>query len=243
MAAKLSITDPSANISDTAPKATAADVTHTAIKAAIGSVPGIGSAAAEVFSSIITPPLSKRKDEWIESIVEGLKNLKDQVDDFSIENLKDDEVFITTVSYATQIAIRNHQAEKLNALKNAILNTALRNAPDDDLQLIFLNYIDTSTEWHLRILAFLDSPQGWFEENGRQPPNIHMGAKSSVLENAFEELRGKRTFYDLIVEDLNVKQLIGTNSLHTMMSGGGIMQSVTTGIGAQFLAFISDPDL
>lgn len=243
MAEKLSITNPSANISDTAPKATAADATHTAIKAAMSSVPVFGNAASELFSSIVSPPLSKRKDEWIESIVEGLKNLQDQVDDFSIDNLRDDEVFITTISYATQIAIRNHQAEKLNALKNAVLNATLRNAPDDDLQLIFLNYIDTSTEWHLRILAFLDNPQGWFDQNDSRPPSLSMGAKAYVLEAAFTELRGNRRFYDLIVDDLNAKKLIGTNSLHVTMSGSGIMQSVTTAIGSQFLAFISDPNL
>lgn len=243
MAEKLSITDPSANISDKAPKATAADATHTAVKAMIGSVPGFGNAAAEVFSSIITPPLSKRKDEWIESIVDGLKNLQEQVDGFSITELKDNEVFITTVSYASQIAIRNHQAEKLKALKNAVLNSTLPNAPEDDLQLIFLNYIDTATEWHLRILKFLDDPQNWFGENDKQAPNISSGSIARVLEEAFEELRGNRKFYDLIVEDLNVKQLLGTNSLHGLVTGSGIMQPRTTEIGTEFLDFISNPDV
>jgi len=237
-----SITDPSANIRDTAPRATAKDVVHTAVKAALASIPDYGGAASEIFSMIITPPLSKRKDEWIESIVEGLKNLEKTVEGFSVENLKDDESFITTVAHASQIAVLNHKKEKLEALRNAVLNTALQNAPDDDLQVIFLGYIDTFTEWHLRILKFLDDPQDWFHDNGKGVPNIHTGATSTVLEAAFEDLRGKKDFYGLLVKDLNAKGLLTVDSLHTMMSAGGVMAQRTTAYGQEFIEFISDPN-
>lgn len=243
MTKNLSLTDPSANISDAAPKATKGDVAHTAAKAAIAAIPAIGGSAAEFFSLIVSPPISKRRDEWIESIVEGLRNLEKQIDDFSVEGLKDDESFITTVSHATQIALRNHQAEKMNALKNAVLNSALPNAPDDDLQLIFLGYVDSSTEWHLRILKFLDDPSEWLKQNRIPAPNIHMGATSTVLETAFQDLKGKRPFYDLIVKDLYGKGLLGVDSLHTMMSASGVMAQRTTPFGKQFIDFVSEPEL
>lgn len=243
MTKHLSITDPSANIDDAAPKTTKADVVHTAAKAAIAAVPLVGGSAAELFSLIITPPLSKRRDEWIESIVEGLKNLEDRLDGFSVENLKDDDSFTTTVLYASQIAVRNHQEEKLKALKNAVLNSALHNEPDDDLQAIFLGYVDTSTGWHLRILKFLDDPQDWLSQNGIAAPNIHMGATSTVLETAFQDLRGKRPFYDLIVKDLHSKGLLGVDSLHTIMSASGVMAQRTTPFGKQFIDFVSEPEV
>ena len=67
------------------------------------------------------------------------------------------ENFMTTVTYATIIALRNHQAEKLETLRNAVLNTALSPIVEEDLQHIFLNYIDELTLWHLRVLKFLDN--------------------------------------------------------------------------------------
>lgn len=239
----LSVTDPSANISDSAPKATSADVAHTIVKSAVASVPLVGGAAAEAFSLIINEPLSKRRDEWIESVVAALKNLEKQVDGFSVENLKDDESFITAVVHASQIAIRTHQREKLNALKNALLNSALPNSPDDDLKLIFLDYVNSATEWHLRILNFLDDPSRYYEANEIAVPNMSAGTISTVMVAALNDLRDRRGFYDLIVKDLHAKGLLGIDSLHTMMTGNGIMQSRTTDFGRQFLGFISAPNL
>ena len=125
------------------PKAGAGDVAHTVVKAGLSAIPFIGGPAAEIFSAIIVPPLSKRRNEWIESIAKGLKTLEEKIDNFNIEALSQNEMFITTVMHASQAAIRNHQKEKLEALRNAVLNAALPNAPEEDIQLMFLNYIVT----------------------------------------------------------------------------------------------------
>lgn len=132
------------------------DLAYTIVKAGISAVPIVGGPATELFSAIITPPLSRRRDAWIESIAEGLERLVQKVDGFRIEDLAENKSFITIVMHASQIAIRNHQGEKLEALRNAILNSALVNPIEDDLQLIFLKFIDDLTPWHFRILEFLN---------------------------------------------------------------------------------------
>lgn len=60
--------------------------------------------------------------------------------------------------HATQIALRSHQTEKLNALRNAIVNVAKGSAPDEVLQNVFLNFVDSFTEMHLKILKVFQSP-------------------------------------------------------------------------------------
>ena len=50
------------------PKLETKDVAHKAGKVILSLIPGIGGAAAEIFSTIIIPPLSKRRDEWIKCI-------------------------------------------------------------------------------------------------------------------------------------------------------------------------------
>ena len=147
------------------PKAGAGNIAHIVAKAGLSTIPIIGGSAAEIFSAIIVPPLSKRRDEWVESIANGLKAIEEKVDDFNIEALSQNEMFITTVMHASQAAIRNHQKEKLEALRNAVLNAALPNAPEEDIQLMFLNFVDSLTPWHLRILKFFDNPQEWGRRN------------------------------------------------------------------------------
>jgi len=60
--------------------------------------------------------------------------------------------------HASQVAIRNHQSGKLEALRNAVLDSALSNEPEEDMQLMFLNFVDVLTLSHLRMLKlYFDS--------------------------------------------------------------------------------------
>lgn len=223
------------------PKLETKDVAYKAGKAVLSLIPGIGGAAAEIFSTIIVPPLSKRRDEWIESIAEGLRELVEKVEGFKIEELAKNDIFITTVMHAYQMAIRNHQKEKLEALRNAILNSALPNPPEEDLQLMFLNFVDLFTTWHFRILMFLNKPIVWAEKHGvRFPPTLedYLG---ETLEIAFPELKGKKDFYTLIENDLDIRELISIGNPRRPIAKPYLPKSFTTDIGKQFIKFITPP--
>ena len=223
------------------PKPTKGDAAHKAAKIALSGIPWIGGPIAELFNTVIAPPLAKRRDKWLESIYEGLKTLEEKVKGFKIENLKDNEMFVTTVMHATQVAIRNHQKEKLEALRNAVLNAASPNAPEEDLQLMFLNWVDELTTWHLRILKFFENPKAWGEKHGITYPDWEFGAPSTVLEHSFAELRGHRDFHDQIVKDLYSKGLMNIESLHTTMTKQGMFAPRITDTGRQFITFITLP--
>lgn len=119
---------------------------------------GGAALAVELFSQTFAPPLEKRRDKWLMSIFEKLQELEQKVDGFSAESLAENEQFITTLIQATQIAIQNHQEEKLTALRNAVLNAALPNSIQEDLQVIFLNWINRLSNYHIKVLIFLDNP-------------------------------------------------------------------------------------
>ena len=223
------------------PKAGVKDVAHTIAKASISAIPVFGGPAAEIFSAIIVPPLSKRRDEWIESIVEGLKGLEKEVKGFKIEELSKKETFITTVMHASQAAIRNHQEEKLEALRNAVLNAALPNSPEEDMQLMFLNFVDLLTPWHLRILKLFQNPQEWAQKQGTDYSDRITGSPSVVLEDAFPELCGRDEFCGLLVKDLYSRGLMNGDTLKGMMSIQGMLASRTTSMGNQFIEFITSP--
>lgn len=213
------------------PKQSKGDVAHALTKAGLSAVPIVGGPGVELFQLVVQPPLEKRRTEWMEQVAEGLKKL--EATGLSIESLRDNEQFVSAVMHASQIALRTHQEEKRQALRNALLNVASGQAPDEALQLMFLNFIDVFTEWHLRILKLFQAP----------PPQqaLVSGGLSHVLENAFLELRGQREFYDSIWRDLYLRSLVNTESLHGMMTAGGLAQKRTTQHGDKFLAFIAEP--
>jgi hypothetical protein len=200
------------------PKQSIGDVGHTAAKAVLSMIPVVGGPAAELFSALIMPPLVKRRDEWIQSIAQGLQELQEQVTGFTIDSLQGNEAFVTATMHATQVAIRNHHAEKREALRNAVLNVASGNAPDDDIQLIFLDLVDTLTPWHLRFLHFFHDPSSYIASRGpnKAGGGISHTAIMQIVESTFPELQTQRPFAEQIVKHLYDRGLItiDSHSLH-----------------------------
>ena len=216
------------------------DKAYRVTRAALSAIPGVGGTAVELFTSIIEPPLERRRRKWMVDVTEALNRLE-QERGIDIESLQENEQFFTTLVQASQAALRNHQDEKLSALKNSVCNSALPNPPEESLQQIFLNFIDSFTVWHLKILNLFQDPTRWAERNNHQFPNLSMGGRSNLLESAFSELRGNREFYDQVWADLYQRGLVNSDSLHVTMSGNGLFGGCLTVIGQQFLSFIGDP--
>lgn len=213
------------------PKQTKGNVAHTLVKAGISAIPSIGGPGAELFQLIIQPPLEKRRTEWMNEVAEALKKLEKT--GLKIEDLRENEQFVSAVMYASQIALRTHQEEKRQALRNAILNVACGKGPDESLQLMFLNFVDMFTEWHIRILKLFQAPKA--------PSGLLSGGLNQVLEHTFPELKGQREFYDSIWRELYLRSLINTDSLHVSMTEYGLNQKRTTQLGDKFLTFIAEP--
>jgi hypothetical protein len=140
--------------------------------------------AAELLAYAIAPPLSKRRAEWEEFVSCKLKELENKVEGFNLASLAGNETFVTAYVNATKIALGEHRREKLEALKNAVLNCALPTSPDDDDLALFFNYIDRFSPWHLRLLNYFDQHQGQY------------------LTISIPELHGRDAFYGLLVDDL-----------------------------------------
>src|SRR2546428_6257956 len=108
------------------------DVAHAAVKAALSAIPGVGGPAAELFQLIIQLPIEKRRDAFLASLAERLFRLEAQ--GLKVSALKDRPEFVTAFLQATQVALRTHEAEKLEALRNAVENVARGQSPDDVLR-------------------------------------------------------------------------------------------------------------
>lgn len=229
------------------PSATKGDAAYTFVKAVISAVP-FGGSAVEILSAIVASPLSRRRDEWVQSIAERLELLQEEVDGFKIENLSKNESFITTLIRATLVAIRNHQKGKLDAMRNAVLNVALGISVDEDIQLMYLNFVDELTPWHLRLLRFLDDPKGWIAKNQIVLPSWSSWQVGMVIETVFPALESRREFYDQLGRDLHSRGLTDIANFHVAIKSSGLLGQnannfgrSTTDMGQGFISFITQP--
>ena len=210
------------------PKETGKDHFHTIIKTALGEVPLAGGALAELFSAIIESPFQRRKKEWMQNVVEAINELKEK--GFSPDDLKENEQFISAVFYASHLAMKTHQQEKLDALRNAIINVAEGVEPDEALQQIFLNYIDQFTLLHIKLLRFA------LERNVSD--SVYMSSLKSILLDMHPELSTKESLVELVWKELYTGGLVTHNSLAGTLSNNGLRQKLTTTMGDRFVKFI-----
>ncbi len=214
---------------------------HRVARAAIASVPVLGGAILEAFNAIIVPPMERRKVAWMQQITEAINELYEK-GVVTEQDLGTNEKFFTTLVHASSVALKNHQEEKLEALKNATLNSALPTSPDDSVQQLFLNIVDTCTVWHIKLLELFAGPEAWARERGHRFPSWSMSASiTAVIESAYPGLAGQRIFYELIWKDLYRQGLINTEGIAGMMTPSGALAKRTTDFGDKFMGFISRP--
>lgn len=214
------------------PEKSKGDIAHSITKAGLSAIPVVGGPAVELFQNVVQPPLEKRRAEWMAQVGEKLLEL--EANGLDLETLQSNEQFISAAMYASQLALRTHKQEKLDALRNAVANIATEQGPEEAMQHLFLNLVDALTVLHIQILQLFQNPT--------PPPNMSMGGLSSVLEHNMPDMRGRRDLYDQLWKDLYLKGLVNTDGMNTTMSGSGLGQKRTTVLGDEFLKFISEPE-
>ena len=220
-------------------KMTKGDVAHSITKGSIGAIPIVGSLASEIFGLIVTPPLEKRRAEWMNEVADKLKELEanGQID---CNQLKEDDQFLDIVLQSTSFALKTSEKEKIQCFKNALINAAKGECPDKTRTQIFLNQLDNFTTWHIRIIKLIDNPNDWYERQGKRPPSYMMGSISSMLKDAFPELKSQDELIEVIWNDLESVGFHRTGNVKTTMSGNGVLSERTTEFGKEFLEFIAN---
>lgn len=226
---------------DNPPERSAGDTVHAVVKSIASAVPTAGGPLSVLLETLFSPPIERRKEKWFKQLAEVVSQLEQRVADLTAEKLSQNELFVTVALQATQIALRNHQDEKLSALRGAVLHAGLPHGPDEQLQLMFLQFVDELTPSHLAMLALLNGPVLWMEQHNITYPGWGMGGVSTVVEHCFPALRGRREVYEQIVRDLQTRGLFHQGQfLNVTMTGNGMVESRTTEIGRAFIAYVSE---
>ena len=215
------------------------DFIHTTVKAWLSAIPIVWWPAVELFSAIIGAPLEKRRDDWIGKIAHDLEELSEQVDEL-IPHLQESEEFISILLNATQIALKTHHEEKIEALRNMVIWFAKNPSTDDDTILTFMQLIDKLSPSHLRTLKFINNPSGYMTE--KWLTIRWFGSIWEAMRYAIPEIAINRAFQEKIIIDLDNENLTNSvsRSLNTMMTSAGTLTSRTTEMWKEFLRYIQN---
>ena len=219
----------------------AGDYAHAGVRAGLSLAPVLGGPLVEFFSMVVAPPLEKRRDAWLIDIVNRLKKLEREVEGFKIENLAQNEEFISTLLYATQVAMRTHQKEKLEALRNAVINSLTLPMPDENFHLMFLNIVDRYTPMHLFVLQ-VSNKSG---QHGKQHYIEGSLAKiTKEIDRTIPDLSRDRPVLMQIINDLTSDGLL-TYDIEGRYHGPTerLSFSTTTELGKKFLEFITRQEI
>ena len=210
------------------------------VKGGLGALPFVGSLLAEQFGNILALPLAQRKDDWLESIARRVLALEEN--GLKTEDLGKNPEFVSTIFQATQIAISTHQSDKLEALRNAVLNTALDStAHDDNHRAAFLGIVDRLTPAHLQILRKLAIPanySAWTQPKPFGKLNDRHGPIEWVRDHIPTLTKEDDSFIRLLIDDLRRSGLILLKADDPYIPRE---LDWKTPLGREFLKFISKP--
>jgi hypothetical protein len=205
----------------------------------ISALPVVGGPLVEIFNSVLESPLNKRRTETMIRIGEVMNELIEK-GVVTEEGLRENEAFISTVAEVCSISLRNHEAEKLDALRNAVKNSALPSCPSDDYRQLFLGFVDACTVTHIKLLHLFRDPRAWIAKQGREvPANWYMGGLTQVIEYSIPELINQSTLYTPIWKDLYQRGLVTTDSLGTTMGVDSMLAGRATPLGTKLIEFLS----
>lgn len=191
-------------------------------KAVLSFVP----AATELWDMIITPSLARRRDEWLQSLWDDVKQLATAVQ--TVQEKIGDEAFTDAVLRATIAAARTRNRMKWETLRAAVLNSLLPSSPNDIYQELFFGAIEELSTSHVSLLRFLC-------EGKRE----RMHAWGDVRIRYKSEVKQKLSPDDGIGHEAMDVLLIQLKSLGFVTPHNDVL--VLTERGQEFLRFITSP--
>jgi hypothetical protein len=221
------------------PKENASDVVHSLTKGALGALPIVGGLASEIFGLVVTPSLEKRRVEWLNNLASELEKLK-EAEKVDFKELSNNQDFLDVIIKTTQEALKTSNSKKIDALKNAVLNTAVNKNPESAKCQIFLNHIETFTEWHIRILELIQNPTEVLNNRGADSGTFTARSIFRLITAAYPELEDQLEFVTTIWRDLENAGFHNTGEIQNMMSLDGVLSERISSFGGEFLNFISE---
>jgi hypothetical protein len=183
----------------------------------------------------LTERHSKNRDAWLNDLEKRLVQLENE-GKIDLKSLLANESFLELVYSIVQEGQATLNFDKHQLLSDVVINYSQNRSMDDDKKYIFLKYIEQFTPSHIALMKLLSEPKPYFAHAGIPWPDLYMGGRTHIINAVFPAWSNE--FINLLFEDLKNSGLLQSGSLTTTMSVSGLEQSLATGLGLEFLAFI-----
>jgi hypothetical protein len=220
------------------PQPTEVDTAQAVARVGIAAIPAIGGSINEFLSLVLAPAVARRRDEWFKELADDFDQMEKKVEGFKVEKLIDNEAFVSATIQATVIAIRTHQHEKREYLRNALLNIAKGMTPDEIKQQFFLNAIEAFTPTHIRALNVIwrgASLKVNWDYNSIPIPQRTYGAAIGI---SAPEVKGQTSLIAAFLADLRNRGFSNLSGPDLAFPQG----SAITNFGIEFLNFVLSPE-
>jgi len=212
----------------------------TIAEAGLAAIPYAGGSLSVLYRLLGTG-LEKRRETWERELVDALNDVIRRVEGLGLADLADNEQFLDAVAAASAAALATADQDKLAALRNAVLNTAIPSDLGPATQAIFMTHVRDFTPFHLRVLKLLDAQYQWLEERGyaKQWPGPDTPIARAVA-IGLPELEGEGELARQLGNDLDAAGLAQVGK-YWGKPFGGTTPALVTERGKAFLRFITDP--
>lgn len=125
----------------------------------VAAVPFVGGPLQTLIGAVLTPSIDKRRDQWLQEVDLLLRRIQGVLG--SLDRLRDDDLFVTAVVEATRIALGTHLEEKIELLRNSLLNLALDPERDDFMAMRLLRFVEELSPEHFVYLEWACDPDAY----------------------------------------------------------------------------------
>lgn len=203
--------------------------------------------AVDLITLIIKSPIEKRQQEFVQLLADKIIELLKKHEELTPENLSQNDSFVTTIIQACRMADTIHQEEKRQALCNAVLNSALPEAPDDTKQRMFVSWLAEFTTWHIKILKLFENLKFGLVTMNLANADWDLviterGKFLEIIDTEYPEMAEEVDLHFQIVKSLYDKHLIANKFPRRGMMTRNEPSPKVTSLGKEFLKFITPPD-
>ena len=225
------------------PKPDGSDLARKAMVAIASVIPF----AAPIVDMVLPSPFGNKLIKWLMELKEDFEKLEKKVGELDAKALAEDEEFMTTMLNAARIVSYTHRKEKHEMLRNAVLKSALPEAPVDDERTVFLNLVEELSVSHIQVLKAFRLPGitevlGFSLESGDWRMNAGVGLLFDFAMKSTPELDVKFDFFVLILSELHARELIANSHQEVRHTLSRLSHTPElTSFGHRFLKFIESP--
>jgi hypothetical protein len=148
------------------PEPTAGDMGFAAMRVLVAAVPYVGGPADEALSVAFQSPVQKRRDKWFRGVGAALEEIANRGEAPKLEELLEDERFVTATVQATRIAVGTHRGEKHRFLRNVLTKFACGKGSSEEMWGVYFRYIEEFGAPHIVLLRLFANDErrarsGW----------------------------------------------------------------------------------